>query len=169
MLTIRAAAPDDAVDVADVHVRSWQVAYRGLLPDTYLDELRAEDRAARYTFGDTRPGQPATLVAVTGTTIRGFVTTGPARDSDTTDAGELYALYVDPHTWGQGVGRALIRQARTQLQQQGFAEAVLWVLAGNERAQRFYRADGWHPDGHQRDEQRWDVPVQEVRYRRRPL
>ena len=30
--------------VARVHVRSWQVGYRGLLPDAYLDGLRAEER-----------------------------------------------------------------------------------------------------------------------------
>ena len=42
--------------VARVHVRSWQVGYRGLLPDAYLDGLRAEERAERYNFasGDAR-------------------------------------------------------------------------------------------------------------------
>ena len=46
----------------------------------------------------------------------------------------------------------------------GFAEAVLWVLAGNERAQRFYRADGWHADGGRREEVVWGVRADEVRY-----
>lgn len=36
--------------VARVHVRSWQVAYRGLIPDGYLDRLCPEDRAVRYDF-----------------------------------------------------------------------------------------------------------------------
>jgi hypothetical protein len=38
---LRRAEPADAMEVARVHVRSWQVAYRGLLPDAYLDGLRA--------------------------------------------------------------------------------------------------------------------------------
>jgi hypothetical protein len=42
--TVRPARPDDALPVAGVHVRSWQAAYRGLLPDDYLDGLRAEER-----------------------------------------------------------------------------------------------------------------------------
>jgi hypothetical protein len=33
-----------------------------------------------------------------------------------------------------------------------FTEAVLWVLTGNDRAERFYRADGWLPDGRRREE-----------------
>ena len=44
-------------------------------------------------------------------------------------------------------------------------EAVLWVLVGNERAQRFYRADGWRPDGAQRRVEVWNVLVDEIRYR----
>ena len=47
VLTVRRATPEDAAGVAGVHVRSWQVAYRGLLPDDYLDGLRPEDRMAR--------------------------------------------------------------------------------------------------------------------------
>ncbi len=71
-MTVREAQPQDAAEVAGVNVRSWQVAYRGLFPDDYLDGLRAEDRMAHYTFGDGRPGSPATLVAVIDATICGF-------------------------------------------------------------------------------------------------
>ena len=44
-MLLRPAEPQDAMGVARVHVRSWQAGYRGLLPDAYLDGLRAEDRA----------------------------------------------------------------------------------------------------------------------------
>lgn len=80
MLTVRAAGPEDAAQVADVHVRAWQVAYRGLLPDDYLAGQRPDDRMARYTLGSTDPGRPQTIVAVEQDTIRGFATTGPSRD-----------------------------------------------------------------------------------------
>ena len=32
----------DAERIADLHVRSWQVAYRGLFPDRYLNGLSFE-------------------------------------------------------------------------------------------------------------------------------
>src|SRR5262249_20126629 len=95
--SLRPARPDDALAVARVHVRTWQAAYRGLLPDAYLDSLRAEDRARRYTFGSLGPDQPATIVALDGDgAIVGFATTAPARDADSAGAGELAALHVDP-------------------------------------------------------------------------
>jgi ribosomal protein S18 acetylase RimI-like enzyme len=125
VITVREAQAQDAAEVAGVHVRSWQVAYRGLFPDDYLDGLRAEDRMAHYTFGDGRPGRPATLVAVIDATICGFVAIGSARDEDAADAGEVDAIYVDPQAWGRGIGRSLIAEARTRLSRQGFTEAVL--------------------------------------------
>ena len=164
---LRPARPADAMEVARVHVRSWQAAYRGLLPDDVLDGLRPEDRAARYTFGSTDPAQPATLVAVVDGAIRGFATTLPADDEVEPDAGQLGAMYVDPMSWGDGVGRALIEAARGLLVAAGFGQAVLWVLSGNERAIRFYEQDGWRADGAVRREVVWGVPVDEVRYRRR--
>jgi GNAT superfamily N-acetyltransferase len=151
--------------VACVHVRSWQAAYRGLLPDGYLDGLRAEDRATRYTFDLVGPDNPATTVAVEGDAICGFATTGPAR-GDAPRAGEVCALYVDPTAWGRGVGRVLMADARTRLSSLGFTEAVLWVLTGNDRADRFYRADGWLPDGRRREEDVWGIRVSNIRYRR---
>jgi hypothetical protein len=81
----------DAAQVARVHVRSWQVAYRGLLPDEYLDSLRAEDRAAQYTFALLGPDRPATTVALEGDEIYGFATTGPARGAAQA-VGELYGI-----------------------------------------------------------------------------
>jgi GNAT superfamily N-acetyltransferase len=165
-MLLRPAEPADAMGVARVHVRSWQAAYRGLLPDAYLDGLRAEDRAQRYRFASEDVRDPATVVAIGDGTICGFATTAPARDSDVVDDGEVYALYVDPEWWGRGYGAALIAVARRRLVDLGFRNAVLWLLAGNARADRFYRIDGWAPDGPARTDSVWGVTVDEVRYRR---
>jgi ribosomal protein S18 acetylase RimI-like enzyme len=165
-MLLRAATPDDAREVANVHVHSWQVGYRGLMPDEYLDALRPEDRAERYTFGSSDPRQPATIVAVDEGAICGFATTGPALSTDGHQSGELYGLYVDPPSWGLGIGRALIAAAREHLCSQNFTEACLWVLVGNDRAERFYRADGWVSDGTRRLADVHGLRVNEVRYDR---
>ena len=165
-MLLRPAEPRDAMAVARVHVRSWQAAYRGLLPDAYLDGLRPEDRAARYDFASDDVRAPATMVASDDGRLCGFATTMPARDSDVPEHGELCALYVDPEWWGRGVGAALIAAARVRLVEQGFRSAVLWLLAGNTRADRFYRIDGWAPDGLRRTDTVWGVMVNEARWRR---
>lgn len=165
-MLLRPAEPDDAIGVARVHVRSWQAAYRNLLPDDYLNRLRPEERAQRYTFGSPDPREPATIVAAQEGAIYGFAATAPARESDALDGGELCALYVDPDWWGCGVGAALVSDARARLFGLGFRFAILWVLVGNVRAERFYRIDRWESDGLRRTESVWGVTVDEVRYRR---
>ncbi|MGA9335338.1 MAG: GNAT family N-acetyltransferase, partial [Rudaea sp.] len=125
-MLLRSAAPEDALAVAKVHVRSWQSAYRDLLPKGYLDQLRPEDRAKRYDLGATDPGKPSTIVAEVDGAIVGFATVAPAQDRDVRGSGELCALYVDPDWWGRHVGRALIEQARARLLMLGFRDAVLW-------------------------------------------
>ncbi|HEX8712693.1 MAG TPA: GNAT family N-acetyltransferase [Terracidiphilus sp.] len=163
---IRMAEPDDALEVARVHVRSWQAAYRGLLPDEYLSQLRPEDRAKRYDFASVDPATPKTIVAIDGDAILGFATTSPSRDEDLPGDGELCALYVDPDCWDRGVGTLLIAEARRRLLDQGFSHALLWVLAGNDRADRFYRRDQWLPDGKSRGASMWGISIEEVRYQR---
>lgn len=166
-MLLRPADPADAMEVARVHVRSWQVGYRGLLPDTYLNSLSPEERAARYDFATLDPLKPRTLVAVEGGIILGFATTSPVRDRDLDGYGELCALYVDPPHWGRGIGAALISNARTRLREMGFQKAALWALAGNVRAERFYRSDGWAEDGVRRTDSRRGITIDEVRYQRR--
>jgi hypothetical protein len=109
---IRPARPEDGADVARVHVRAWQVGYRGLLPDAYLDGLRPEDRVARYTFGVVDPMRPTTLVAVDAGIILGFATTGPSPDPDMPATRELMALHVDPDRWRRGLGRVSTNNIR---------------------------------------------------------
>jgi ribosomal protein S18 acetylase RimI-like enzyme len=155
-MELRPAVPADALAVARVHVRAWQIGYRGLLPAAYLDSLRAEDRAARYTFD--RTDGPRTTVAIDAGELVGFATIHGA---------ELCALHVDPAAWGRGVGRALIAQARADLAAAGAAEAHVWVLVGNARAERFYQRDGWTADGARRSDTVWGAAVDELVYRRR--
>ena len=165
-IRLRHAQPGDEDAVAKVHVASWQAAYRGLLPDSYLDALDPLQRASRYSFAASGSGDPVTTVAVDGNMICGFATTSPSRDADLPGIGELTAIYVHPGWWSRGVGRDLLGAARSRLAAQGYSAALLWVMVGNERAEGFYRIDGWRPDGSRRLDEIHGVTVDEVRYRR---
>ena len=165
--SFRDASPDDALPVAVVHIRSWQVAYRGLIPDSYLDRMDPAERAARYTFG--QPG-PETIVVEDAGGIGGFATVGPSRDLDAgPEQGELMALYLDPSWWGRGAGRTLMTQARARLADRGYTVATLWVLAGNHRARSFYERDGWCADGRDSHFEVDTVQIPEMRYHRHGL
>jgi len=163
-MLLRPAEPGDEMNVARVHVRAWQAGYRELLPQGYLDALRVEDRARRYDFVTRDPHRPATVVAVDEGTICGFATTVVLHA--TPECGELAALYVDPQAWCRGVGTALTSAACAALHARGCREAVLWLLAGNTRGDRFYRRNGWLAQGVGRKDVVWGVEVDELRYRR---
>ncbi|WP_350224451.1 GNAT family N-acetyltransferase [Mycolicibacterium sp. lyk4-40-TYG-92] len=128
--------------VAQAHVRSWQVGYRGLLPIDYLDALRPEDRASRYGFDQMNAAGPFTQVAIDGGTVCGHVTTGWCRDTDLQGGGEIWALYVDPERWGSGIGRCLITAGCAQLSSHGYGTASLWVLSGMIALDAFTNAPG---------------------------
>jgi len=163
-LVLRDAQPPDADAVARVHVRTWQTAYRGLLPDAYLDSLRADERARRYTFGLSDPAAPQTLVALDSNELVGFATIRTLPEEN--GLGELCALHVDPKHWNRRIGLALIEAARARLHEIGARRARLWLLEGNLRAERFYRIDRWQPDGTRRSEVVWGVSVDELGFTR---
>jgi ribosomal protein S18 acetylase RimI-like enzyme len=147
-------------------VRAWQAAYRGHMPDDYLDGLRAEDRADYWDGvlrGEARRG--VVLVAEGDGEVVGMAAAGPSPDPE--GAGELFAINVDPGHWGSGAGRALLEAAQAELARLGFTELVLWVLPGNARARRFYERAGWAADGAEKTSEAFGVSFDEVRYRRR--
>lgn len=167
---LREARRGDELRVAELHVRSWQEAYRGLMPEEFLAALDPQDRAGRYTFEDE--GGPTTLLAVSagegsGEPLLGFVTFGGSRDADARGLGEVYALYVDPVHHRGGVGRLMMAEARRRLAEDGFPEAILWVLDGNDRAREFYEHEGWVADGAHREESPYDIVSNVSRFRRR--
>ncbi|MFF8378689.1 GNAT family N-acetyltransferase [Streptomyces sp. NPDC015661] len=162
-MSIREACPEDAAAVAVVHVRSWRAAYRGLVPDRYLDALDTEERTAVWRERLTAPDRPAVLVATGGDgRVVAFSCVRPCPDG----TAELAALYALPEVWGTGVGRALLAASTEALVAAGFREAALWVFAGNARGRRFYEAGGWRPDGTAVREETGGRVLEELRYRR---
>lgn len=163
---LRRATGADAPVVAAMHVRAWQVAYRGIVPDAFLDGLDVEARAARYSFDRSEPGDPETWIALDGEDLVGMVNVGPARDDDLPGLGEVRAVYVAPDRWRSGAGSALLAMAERRLADSGFADACLWVLADNARARRFYERAGWRIDGGTKTIVIGGRELLEVRYRK---
>jgi GNAT superfamily N-acetyltransferase len=163
--SVRHATSDDADAIGRVQVETWRTAYAGLLPQETIDAFDVGARQDMWREGLSRTPGPgsATFVAVVEDEIVGFATVGASHSEDGT--GELYAIYVDPSSWGTGAGRALIERAEVSLRESGFPTALLWVLEGNERAERFYRAAGWDRDGEKEDDFQ-GATVTELRYRK---
>jgi GNAT superfamily N-acetyltransferase len=148
-MAIREATPADARAIAEIHVRAWRAAYRGQLPDDYLDGLSVDDRLAQHEWSLRHPRETWRMwVTDDGGSVVGFAVTGPSEDADADErTGEVYAIYLEPDRVGTGLGRLLFGHAVEDLRTRGFTTATLWVLETNERARRFYELAGWKPDG----------------------
>jgi GNAT superfamily N-acetyltransferase len=159
-VTVRAARPEDAHGIAGVHVRTWQAAYRHAFPAEVLDRLSVAGRKA--TWRERLDAVTSIWVAVEGEAIIGFAAAGPSRTQE--DIAELYAIYVLPDHWGSGAAHELMAAAIGWFREERFTTAILWVLADNPRARRFYEREGWRLDG-ARTEVVHGVEVEEALYR----
>lgn len=164
---VRIATSEDAAGIASVHVRSWQVAYRGHMPDEYLDSLDVEKRANMWRELTRDPDKVIFVAEDLQGKIVGFSALGPSRDADAKPkTAEVLAIYVHPEQWRKRIGRALLSASLEQLRTRGFDQVTLWVLDKNERARSFYESFGFSHDGAVQDDDQWkSFAVREVRYR----
>lgn len=159
----RATAMDLAAMVAikhDAGVAAWghilppHVVETLPFPDRWGEAIQAPDQRVRV------------LIAEVGGGAVGFAVTRPSGDADAgPQTGELDAFFVDPGSWGQGAGRALLDAAMNALAAAGFRDATLWTADENHRPRRIYEAAGWRTDGTERLRAFGGVEFVEVRYR----
>lgn len=166
MVGIRDAVIGDVEAIADLHVRSWQAAYRGLVPDEHLDALDPADRAASWRSAFARPPSPG-VHRLVSTRPDGAVVAvanfGPAGEPYDDVTGELYVIYAAPEVWGEGHGSALLREVRARLAADGHDRAMLWMMAGNDRTLAIYEHHGWVADGATREDEIDGIPVRMAR------
>jgi len=164
---IRIATLDDADALAVVHIDTWQHAYRGIVPDEYLDQLDVRARADRWReILRTSDSVVTTLVDVDATgRVDGFASVGPGRDDGQSsgDAWEIYGLYVAPQRQGTGIGKNLLRTAMTYVPAVT-TRVTLWVLTDNMKARQFYEMQGFRSDDLTQDIEIGGVALSESRY-----
>ena len=140
-VTIRSADLEDRSAISALHFRSWLSAYRGMLPDSYLDgplksELETYWSAALPRAGD----KDVILTAECDGSLSGFIAAwnDPERDG----MAFIDNLHVDPTRRGGGMGQHLMAEAAVCLQAKGYRGAYLWVFAENAGARRLYERLG---------------------------
>lgn len=163
---IRPAFPDDARGIAEVHVGSWQSAYRGIIPDDVLDGLSVDEFLTRRG-AIFREGATITWIVESDGRIVGFADVAASRDADAVPGatGELLSVYLLADFWERGLGRALCRQAFTSLKARGHRDVTTWVLSENVRARAFYERIGMCRDPAEKQTHLGGRELSEIRYR----
>lgn len=132
-VTIRQADVDDVDTVAAIWRDGWRDAHLGRVPA----ELERERLSG--SWHDEVLGRVAcTWVGEAAGRIVGFVTVVDD---------ELEDIYVTAEARGTGIATALLRHAEQVVADAGHPSVWLAVVAGNDRARRFYERHGWHDEG----------------------
>lgn len=166
-MEVRQARDEDVRSIAEIHVRSWQAAYRGILPDELLNGLSVSERETSWrALLSARDGLWLTLVAECDGGFAGFCSVAtPSRDEEATErTAEIGALYVDPSHWHRGAGSAMLLAALGELSTRGYRDVILWVLPKNHAALTFYERFGFEAEeGAKKREERSGRPVIRLR------
>ena len=160
----RPATTADLDGIATVRIRTWQDAYRGIMPQDFLDALTPAAEAERLRRRDLPPGNS---VAELDGAVVGWSAVGPYREEDVPapqpGCGEIIAIYVLPGHQRAGVGRMLLAYSLEQLGE--LRPALLWVARDNAPARRFYERYGFRADGATQTFAVGGTEVPELRYR----
>ena len=137
------ASSQDIEPIAQLHAASWRIAYRGMLPDDYLDQRVVADRIAFWTarFASVPPDRRLVLKAENSAALLGFVCV--LLDAEPEWGARLDNLHVGPDVKGTGVGYALFQAAREWIARVSPGTAMhLWCVERNLVARRFYDRQG---------------------------
>ena len=143
MVSIRVAKPDDADNLAAVHITAWQETYRGIVPDAFLDNLSIERRAEYWKASLANPNDDyhRVLAAEVDGQMVGFANYGFSQSTDSAYRGELFAIYILKFAHGQGIGKALLSRTVSGLLALDLNSMEVWGLKDNP-SRGFYEKMG---------------------------
>lgn len=137
------AGAGDAPEVARLHAESWRHAYRGLLPDTYLDGQAGSERLAAWSarLRDGAEGPLEVTLAHVDGRAAGFSCLRPLAEPER--GVYLDNLHVLPGFQGFGLGKHLLAHCAGRAAGAWPGRPLfLYVLDGNAQARDFYRRLG---------------------------
>jgi ribosomal protein S18 acetylase RimI-like enzyme len=132
-MRVRDARLGDRAGVRAAARAAWHATYRAI-PTADIDatvDAWYGDAALAAAFEEP-------FLVADDERVVGFVHASPAGGTAT-----LARLYVRPERWREGVGSRLLDAAESRLRDRSVWLVRLLVLASNDRARRFYEAQGY--------------------------
>lgn len=159
-MEIRYITPvDDRMAISKVYEESWKYAYKGIVPQDYLDSIPEGGWATG--LGDPKR---KTLVYTDKGRIIGTSSFCESRFDKFSGQGEIISIYLLPEYMGKGYGKNLLEEVVEELKRLGYQNIFLWVLEDNIRARRFYEKQGFSLTEDFLDDNIGGKKLREVRY-----
>ena len=159
MIIRKINSTDDRYQISRIYEESWKYAYKGIIPQEYLDGIQTGDWVKRIdTVGRY------TVVAIENGRPIGTAPYSAARFPKMEGYGEINSIYLLPEYIGKGYGKPLLEAAISGLKVIGYADIFLWVLEDNLSARQFYERCGFECSGVFKDDNIGGRSLREIQY-----
>lgn len=141
---IRKAVKEDVMVISKIHVDGWKVAYKGILPEDFLQNRSYEEQCSKWNnrYFNNKDTTEIVLVAEKEEgEVVGFISLDTVSKEVGVD-GSIGALYIDKNQQGKGYGTALFKAAVEILKEQGAKSFLLTAFKENKKACSFYDSLG---------------------------
>jgi len=142
---IRVATEADLRAVAQIHIASWQDAYKNVIPDTLLVGRSVDGSLSGWRSAFAKYPGNITVAVSQNEVIQGFCCTGPVVDATRNSPFEfeIYGLHVSPDSRRQGIGASLLREAFARARdREGMNSVIVWSLRDLRLSRKFYEREG---------------------------
>lgn len=139
---IRKATLEDVEDISNIYALSWKSAYKGIVPQKYLDELKCDFWVSSFQNWINNSIFTTQLIFENDMPI-GCIAYGNARDDKFANWGEIVSIYLLPDYFRKGYGQKLLKTALIDMKTNGYKNCYLWVLKENSSARYFYESNGF--------------------------
>lgn len=141
-MTFHTATHTDLIPIAQLHAKSWQLHYRGILSEEYLTNVVEKERLEVWTKRFTNPTPNQYIItAKEGDKLCGFSCLFSQQHFKFGSL--LDNLHVASNRKRQGIGRQLIQLSREWVSSKSPNEGMyLWVYESNKSAIDFYKNMG---------------------------
>ena len=165
-MLIREATVDDAAAFANVKIKSWKTTYKGLFPDTILDNLSIENETLKWVRNLEGIAQVDTSKAFVAETndkeIVGIAAGRRNEDRIYRYDCNISIIYILREYQRKRIGTKLTEEIVDFFVDERFKTMIVWILKGNPNS-LFYEKLGGMPKETQRVE-RWGNIYEEVGY-----
>ncbi|MBP2657026.1 MAG: GCN5-related N-acetyltransferase [Firmicutes bacterium] len=136
---IRTAQAGDEQHIADVIINTWKIAYRGIVPDCFLDSLTTEKHKKLFRENIANKAETIFVLENNNKQIVGVVSGGADR-LGIYDC-ELVAIYVLPDYQKKGYGKLLFKKLIEEYKRNSFKSMIIWTFKDN-KDRKFYEILG---------------------------
>ncbi|MBP3887445.1 MAG: GNAT family N-acetyltransferase [Cellulosilyticum sp.] len=150
---------NNVMAVSHVYEESWKSAYKGLIPQDYLEQI-----PKGHWMQALKSGVWQSFIMLDGGKIIGTSAYCGSRDEKLKGYGEVVSIYLLPEYMGKGYGKKLFQAVINKLQEEGYKSIYLWVLEGNSRAIKFYEKFGFKANSAYLDDNIGGKVVREMQY-----